>query len=86
MLLGNQEKTRYYVVENLTSIWMAYSEGRWRIFLGHGGSGGIAAYRSEEECRKALEGFANAYHKADVYVMPKQKLQNTDALDGLNII
>ena len=33
MLLGNQSKTKYYVVENLTSIWMASSNGRWRIFL-----------------------------------------------------
>lgn len=86
MLLGNQSKTKYFVVENLSSIWMAYSEGRWRIFLNHGGSVGIATYASKEECQKALNSFVNAYHNVDVYVMPEQKVHSTDIIDGSNII
>lgn len=86
MLLGNQSKTKYYVVENLTSIWMASSNGRWHIFLNHNDSVGIATYGSKEECQKALNGFANAYHNVDVYVMPERESQTMDALDAADII
>lgn len=86
MLLGNQSKTKYYVVENLTSIWMASSNGRWHIFLNHNDSVGIATYASKEECQKALNDFVNAYHNVDVYVMPEQKVHSTDIIDGSNII